>query len=122
MAINTLLKINGVTVSNVKEYKPLRAKLWGNAERTMAGELQADFIGIFPKIQITFSPMKASDLATIIGMLDTPFFTLTWYDAKTQGVKSAQYYASDYETPLLDKSKELYNEFSVSLVPVKKYT
>lgn len=122
MAITTLLKINGVTVPNVKEYKPLRAKLWGNAERTMSGELQADFIGVFPKIQVTFIPMGSSDLATITGMLDTPFFTLTWYDAKTQGLKSAQYYASDYETPLLDKNRELYDEFSVSLVPVKKYT
>jgi hypothetical protein len=121
MAITTLLKINGTTVPNIKEYKPLRAKLWGNAERTMAGELQADFVGIFPKIEVTFSPMGASDLATIITMLDTPFFTLTWYDAKTQGLKSAQYYASDYETPLLDKNRELYDEFSVSLVPVKKY-
>lgn len=122
MAITTLLKINGTTVPNIKEYKPLRAKLWGNAERTMAGELQADFVGIFPKIEVTFSPMGASDLATIITMLDTPFFTLTWYDAKTQSLKSAQYYASDYETPLLNKKNDFYNEFSVSLVPVKKYT
>jgi hypothetical protein len=122
MSITTLLKINGTTVPNVKEYKPLRAKLWGNAERTMSGELQADFVGVFPKIQVTFAPMGASDLATIIGMLDEPFFTLTWHDAKTGSLKSAQYYASDYDTPLLDKDKELYNDFSVSLVPVKKYS
>jgi hypothetical protein len=122
MAIDTLLKINGVKVPNVSEYKVLRAKLWSNAERTMAGEIQADFIGIFPKIQVSFAPMKATDLKTIIGMLDTPFFTLTWYDANTQSVKSAQYYAGDYETPLLDKGKELYNGFDVSLIPVKKYS
>ena len=122
MAIDTLLKINGVIVPKVKEYRPLRAKLWANAERTMSGELQADFVGIFPKIQLSFAPMGASDLKTVIGMLDTPFFTLTWYDAKTQGIKSAQYYAGDYETPLLNKKKELYDGFDVSLIPVKKYS
>jgi hypothetical protein len=120
MSISTLLKINGVEVPNVKKYSVVWSKLWTNADRTMAGELQADFIGIFPKIEVSFIPMNDTDLQTIIGMLNNPFFTLTWYDPEGKTLKSAQYYASDFSTPLLRADTELYDEFDVSLVPVKK--
>lgn len=120
MAISTLLKIDGVTVPNVKEYTVERAKLWSNANRTLSGELKADFIGLFPKIKVKFSVMDSDDMAILTDMLDTAFFTLTWYDALSESLKSAQYYAGDYDTPLIDKSRELYNEFWVSLIPVAK--
>jgi hypothetical protein len=122
MAISTLLKIDGVTVPKVKEYNIVWSKLWGNAERTMAGELQADFIGIFSKIEVSFAPMGATNMSTVIGMLNKSFFTLTWYDPDEQSLQSAQYYASDFDTPLLRQDIEYYNEFDVSLVPVKKYS
>jgi hypothetical protein len=122
MAISTLLKIDGVTVPNVKWYKVVWSKLWTNAGRTMAGDLKADFIGIFPSIEVNFISMGATDLKNVISMLNKSFFTLTWYDPKAQAVQSAQYYAGDFDTPLFMQDKELYKEFSVTLVPVKKYS
>lgn len=118
MAITYLAKINGVDVPKIRKFKVARNKLWDDAGRNMAGTLRATYIALFPKITIEFAVLTASEMATVDGMLDTPFFTLSWWDAKTRAIKSGSYYASDYDNSLLDQERELYEGFSVNLVPV----
>lgn len=111
-------KINGTSLPKLRGYSVTRSKLFTEAGRNMAGTLKATYIALFPKIKLEFSPTTATEMATLAGLLDNPFFTLSWYDATSQTVKSGSYYASDFETPVLDMQRELYNGFSVSLVPV----
>lgn len=117
----TLLTINNTALPGLKEYKLTYAKLWKNAERNMNGDVNATLIGIFPKIELVFRDALDEDqIATICGLLDTPYFSVTFFNPKTKTTSMAQYYSSDYTVELLDRSRGLYKKFSVSLVPVSK--
>jgi hypothetical protein len=120
MAITYLVKINGVTLPKLKVCRIGRNKLWDEAGRNMAGELRATLIGIFPKLTLEFAPTTDTEMQTIDGLLDADFFTVSWYDPKTKGIRSGSYYASDYENIVLDQQRELYDAFQVALIPVAK--
>lgn len=117
----TLLKIGGVTVNGLKEYKVSYNKLWSDAERNMNGDVRATLIGIFPKLELVFRDALTEDeVNTIIGLLDQAYFPVTYYSPKHKGAITANYYAGDYTPELLDKTRGLFKSFSVSLVPVSK--
>lgn len=116
-----IAKINNTELTHIKGFRINRSKLWTEANRNMEGALRATFIGVFPKIEVTFTAMDENDLSTIVTLLDTPFFTLDWYDVKTKTYQSAQYYAGDYTLPTYNFTDKLYDEFSVSLIPVSKF-
>lgn len=122
MAITTLLIIDGTTLTKVKSYSVERNKLWTDAERNMAGDLRATFVGLFPKIVVEFGYTTADELKALVLLLDQASFTLQWWNSGTETLKSGTYYAGDYATPILDKTKELYKPFSVNLIPFSKMT
>ena len=120
MAITYTIKLNNTSLPKLRAYKVGRNKLWNDAGRNMSGSLRATLTGLFPKIILEFAPTTADEMQTINGLLDQAFFTVSWWDSATKSLKSGQYYASDYETPLLNLEKELYDGFAVNLVPVDK--
>lgn len=115
-----LVKINNTTLDNLVTYKIGRAKLWKNADRNMSGDVRAVFIGIFPKITMKINYTTQAEMSRLTQLLDQDFFTVTWFDVRIQDVVSTQYYASDYNVELDNKSKGLYKPFEVNLVPVSK--
>ena len=116
-----LVKINNTTISHITSYKIGRSKLWKNANRNMEGDLKgASLIGIFPKISMSVGYTTQEEMAELTALLDQDFFTVTWYDVRIQDVVSTQYYASDYDVELDNKSKGRYKPFTVELVPVNK--
>lgn len=115
-----LVKIDGITIPHIVSYKIGRAKLWKDSERNMSGDVRATLIGIFPKIQMEVGYTTQEEMSQLTQILDEDFFTVTWFDVRTQSTVSADYYASDYDVELDSKSKGRYKPFSVSLVPVKK--
>lgn len=117
----SLLSINGTSLPGLKEYKVGYNKLWADASRNMNGEVRATLIGIFPKIELVFrDALTENQVNTIISKLDLPYFSVTYYDPKTKGNITAQYYASDYTVEILDRSRGLFKGFNVSLVPVSR--
>jgi hypothetical protein len=116
-----LLKIGNTSVPGLKEYKVGYNKLWKDADRNMNGDVRASLIGIFPKIELVFRDALTEDqVNTIIGLLDQPYFSVTYYDPKTKGNITAQYYSGDYQVEILDRSRKLFKTFTVSLVPVSR--
>lgn len=115
-----LVKIDNTTIPHIVTYKIGRAKLWKNADRNMNGDVRAVLIGIFPKIQMKVGITTQEQMAQLCEILDQDYFTVTWFDVRIQATVSTQYYASDYDVELLDKSRGLYQPFEVSLVPVSK--
>ena len=115
-----LLQIDGETIPHLVSYSVSRAKLWKDSERNMSGEVRATLIGLFPKIKIEIGYTTQEELSKITALLDKDFFTVTWFDVRTQETTSAQYYASDYDVELESKHKGRYKPFSVSLVPVSR--
>lgn len=121
MSIDYLVEIDDTPLPQLKKFKVGRNKLWANADRNMAGELRSTFVGIFPKLTLEFAPMSDADLRTLIGLLDQPSFTVTWYDEYTQTDATGTYYASDYEYSIFNQYWGLYEGFTCSLVPFTKY-
>ena len=115
-----LLQIDGETIPHIVSYKVSRAKLWKDSERNMSGDVRATLIGIFPKIQLQIGYTTQQELSALTAIFDKDFFTVTWYDIRTQETAEAQYYASDYDVELDSKSKGRYKPFNVNLVPVSK--
>lgn len=119
--IGTLLKINGQTIPGIKSYKVSYNKLWTDADRNMNGDVRATLIGIFPKLELEIGGiLTESKVNNICALLDQPYFDVSYYDPKTNSIITAKYYASDYSIELLDKERELYQAFSVNLIPVSK--
>lgn len=115
-----LVQIDGITIPHLVSYKIGRAKLWKNSERNMNGDIRATLIGIYPKITMKVGITTQEEMSRLTQILDQDFFTVTWFDVRIQTTISTQYYAGDYDTDLLSKSKGLYQPFEVSLVPVSK--
>ena len=115
-----LVKINGSSVPCLQGYKVQRAKLWKEAERNMEGEVRATFIGVFPKIELQVGYTDEAQMSALVKLLDRPFFTVEYFDVGIQAVRSAKYYAGDYDAGLYNKARGLYGPFTVSLVPVEK--
>ncbi|MDO4271919.1 MAG: hypothetical protein Q4C83_03000, partial [Candidatus Saccharibacteria bacterium] len=103
-----LLRINNTKIEGLKEYKLGYNKLWKDADRNMNGDVRASLIGIFPKIELSFRPgLNEQQVKQIIGLLDLPYFSVTYFDPKTTSQITAQYYSSDYTVELLDRSRGL---------------
>lgn len=116
-----LLKVEGVTLPGLRDYKVTYAKLWKDAERNMNGDVRAYLIGIFPKLELAFrNGLTEDQISTISSLLDKAFFEVEYYDPKSRGARSAQYYASDYSVELLDRKRGIFKEFSVNLIPVSR--
>lgn len=115
-----LLKINGQNIPSLKSYKVGRNKLWKDADRNMNGDVRAVLIGIFPKIELEIGYTTQAEMSALTVLLDNAYFTVEYFDVRTQGTTTAQYYAGDYTPELSIKRKGLYKPMTVSLVPVSK--
>lgn len=115
-----LIRIDGTRIPSIKKYKVGRNKLWKDAERNMNGDVRATLIGIFPKIELEIGETTQEEMAQLTELLDRDYFSVTWFDVRVQGTVTASYYAGDYSTEMLSKSRGLYKSFSVNLVPVSK--
>ena len=60
------------------------------------------------------------EMAQLTQLLDLDFFEVEWFDVRIQATVKTKYYANDYDTDLLSKSRGLYQPFEVNLVPVSK--
>jgi len=92
-----------VEIKGIKEYKVTRNKLWKEAKRNMAGEMNAVFIGIFPKLEVKIKVTTATYLKTLIGLFDLPSIKLRWFDDLTGDYKRGTFYMNDYSNELISK-------------------
>lgn len=115
-----LLKINGTDITNICEYSVQYNKLWADADRNMAGEVRATLIGVFPKIVVKTTVQEINKVMTMGTLLNTPYFSVTYFDFITNTTKTANYYASDFEVKLRTRRNSLVDVVSFSLVPVGK--
>lgn len=73
-------------------------KLWGeDSGRNLAGEMTGTFVGIFPKIILTFRKLNQAEMAIIAPILDTPYQTTQYFDDATQSMKTMTTYTGDWK-------------------------
>lgn len=117
------VKLGSIKLENllaVDGFKVEPNKLWLDANRNLAGELKATFLGVYPKISLEFIPMEESDLKPILVELAKPVISVEYWDAELETYKTANYYAGDFSYPLFSRTLGLYSGFSVNLIPYKK--
>jgi len=95
------ITINDRHLPYIKQFKVGRNKLWKDAERNMAGTVNATLIGIFPKITITTRRLTQAEASQLVWLLDRPSFTVTWFDVRNQETTTGRYYSGDYDIELL---------------------
>lgn len=122
MAISYLIKINNTDLPKLKAWKLGRNKLWADANRNMAGELNSTFIGLFPKISLEFTYTTEDEMQTLVNLLDNPFFNVSFWNPGTKTIKTGEYYAGDFDIPIFSVERGLYMPFNVNLVPKSKIT
>jgi hypothetical protein len=122
MAISYLVKIGNTQLPKIKGFKVQPNKLWVDANRNMAGNLISTYVGTFHKLIVDFSYTTKAEMSTLLNLLEESSFTVTWFDENTDSYKSGTFYAGDYEYSLFDKNKELYEPFTVHLIPFNKTT
>ena len=115
-----LIKINNTIIPKIVSYKVGRNKLWKDADRNMNGDVRATLIGIFPKIELNIGHTTQEEMTTITQLLDQAYFTVEYFDVRTQATTTASYYAGDYSPELDSKLKGIYKPLTVSLIPVSK--
>lgn len=118
----TLLKIAGTTVPGIATYKVSYNHLWKDAERTMSGSLRAALIGIFPKIEVqTREVLTRAEVQAIYAALETnPYFSVEYWDPATDSVRTATYYAADWEVEIFSKNRGLYKAAKIVLTPTER--
>lgn len=72
-------------------------KLWGDdTGRNLAGDFTGTFLGIYPKIKLSFRKLTKDELQLIAPILDAPEQTFTYYDPFKQQTITLSTYTGDW--------------------------
>lgn len=98
-------------------------KLWASdSGRNLAGVQTGTLIGIFPKLILSFRKLTKSELEAIAPILDSPYQTVSYYDANKKAQITMTTYTGDYEVVnkhIISGNKK--NEgFEISFIAVSK--
>lgn len=115
-----MITINGTEFNCVTSFEFARPKLWADdTGRTYAqGRFKGTLIGIFPKLEVSFKPRSENELQSLIRELDKGNQTVRYYDPKTRGYKTADFYTNDYTNGLhrFLNNQKLWKDFKVSFI------
>ncbi len=74
-------------------------KLWGNdTGRNMAGTNSGTFLGVFPKLKVTFLKTTQEQLEELAQVLDEATQYVTYYDPKLKRLYEMDTYTGDWAT------------------------
>ena len=92
------IKINGVAVADkLTEAIYSFNKLWGDdTGRSLSGNYNGTLRGIFPKVELTFKPLKRNELQQLVKLFDTDYQQFTYYDPYKEQIVTMQTYTGDY--------------------------
>lgn len=115
-----LITIGSLVLTEMVKYEVNYSKLWKDADRNMNGDVSATFIGVFPNIDASTTPLTQTQVETLCSALDQPYFSMTFWDPSSGSSKVANYYASDYKVTLLSRINGMYGSVEFSVIPVSK--
>lgn len=112
--------INGVSVNvnEVAQWQVHYAKLWSDSSRNMSGDIVANYIGIFPNVNVTITVTDLARAKQLLNAVNTSYFNATFFDHHTNSMKTARFYAAD--TTLDAVTICQLGEFQIQLVPISK--
>lgn len=122
MAVLTYLCKIGITdlTPYLSGYEVSYEELWSEANRNMAGNLKASYVATIPKITLTFIQLSQADYSTILGLLNSHTFNVTWWDEQTDTYRTGSFYRGELKTAIRDLNTKMYKELSVNLIAFNK--
>lgn len=117
---DTPIIINGVSVGvgEIKAWQVQYAKLWSDSYRNMSGDIVANYIGIFPNVNVTITITTLERASQLLNAVNTSYFNVTFFDHDTNSMKTAKFYAADVTLDAATLCR--LEEFQIQLVPVSK--
>lgn len=116
--------INGVSMGQyLTEVDFQYPKLWGaDSGRNLAGEMVSTYIGVFPKIVLSFRRLTKDELELIVPILDSEAQTFTYYDPFKRQTISIQTYTGDWSVKNkgIMKNGRTNETFEISFIARKK--
>lgn len=119
--VYSIRTINGQTPPVPQSLVATRYTLDKDSYRTASGDLIRNPIAKKMKFELTFAPMSKTELQSLLSMLDSESFTVTYEDIVSGTVKSGTFYHNDFVvTPYWIKSEDntnvIYDSYSVNLI------
>lgn len=113
--------INGSTPPIPTSLVVTKYALDKDSYRTASGDLKRNKIADKMKFELVFKMMTKTELQSLLTILNSDSFTVTYEDMITSSVLSGTFYHNDitispYWIKSEDNTNVLYNEFSVNLI------
>ena len=107
----------------ITEAKYQYNKLWASdSGRNLAGEQSGTFLGVYPKIIVSFRKLTKSEFELLAPILDGPTQSMQYYDPFKKAVTTMDTYTGDYEVinkTMIGTNRK--NEgFDISFIAVRK--
>lgn len=123
---DSFLVINGTQVATPSAFELQYQDVHSSASgRTANGNAIIYVIGTKRKLKVTFPPMTASELSTLMGVIETSgnTFTVSFADATTGASGSGTFYKGDRNVSLAwwdisANGKKMWNNLSTSFIEV----
>lgn len=96
---NSLI-INGINMGQyLTEVEYNYPKLWGeDSGRNLKGDQTGTFLGVYPKLKLTFRELTQNELELIAPILDAPTQNVTYYDPYKKAMTTMSTYTGDWAT------------------------
>ena len=94
-----MLQINGVSIKSPKSLEVTVQDLDGETNRNAAGTLIRDRIATKRKINLEWSPLSQTEIATLLNAVSSEFFTVNFPDPQL-GMTTKTMYVGDRTAPV----------------------
>ena len=116
-----LFSVNGTALPEPKTVEPEIYDITSeNTKRNQSGTLLYDYVATKRKFSVTWPPMSAAELASLIQAVPHGTFTLTFFDMATGTTQTGTFYRGDRKGSLYvynSKSKR-YENISMNFIEV----
>lgn len=119
------LKVNGTSLGQyITEVEYQFNKLWGeDSGRNLAGDQSGTFLGVYPKIVVTFRKLTKAEMEIITPIIDSPYQTVTYYDPTKKTNVSMSTYTGDYSfsnNNIIGQHNHKNKGFQISFIAVSR--
>ncbi len=94
------IKINGVEVKAPSQYDVSIQDL-SNAERNANGTMIIERIATKRKIELGWEDLTAAEMAALLNIVSSIFFTAEYIDPQEKALKSGTFYCGDRKAPMM---------------------
>lgn len=119
------IKVNNVSLGQyLLEAEYQFNKLWGSdSGRNLAGDQSGTFLGVYPKIIVTFRKLTKSEMEIIAPLIDNPYQTVRYYDPYKKAYVEMTTYTGDYNFSnknIVGRYSHKNESFQVSFIAVSR--